>query len=65
MAVHPGLVQTSLAHSWLEGRDIFGALQVVTAAILRVAAPIVLESPHAAAQTVLFAALAPATEVDH
>ena len=61
--MHPGLVQTGLAHNWLQGRDIFGSLQIVTAAVLKVLAPVILETPQAAAQTMLYAALAPVSEV--
>lgn len=59
VSVHPGLIETTLAHGWLEGSDIFGALQVITARILRLVSPLILETSDKAAQSVLFAALAP------
>lgn len=63
VAVHPGLIQTGLLQEWLHGRDFFGPLQVVSSAILRGLTSIILETPEAAAQSLIFAALAPASEV--
>lgn len=57
------MIDTGLAHGWMEGSDIFGVLQVVTARFLRAISPLILESSQTAAQTVLFAALAPAALV--
>lgn len=62
VAVHPGMVQTDLAHGWLEGSDIFGSLQSFTAVILRALASVILEPSQAAAQTILYAACAPTEE---
>lgn len=63
MAVHPGLIQTSLAHGWLTGADIASSLlQPITAAILTAVSAAILEPPERAAKTVAYACTAPATE---
>lgn len=64
VAVHPGLVQTSLAAGWMSGSDLaHGFLQSLTAALLGALRTFILEPPSRAARTLLYAALAPAAEV--
>ena len=64
VAVHPGMVATNLADSWIAGSDILGeAVQPVLRALLNLLGSTILEPPEQAARTVMFAALAPAQQV--
>ena len=64
MAVHPGMVRTGMADGWLVGSDVFhGFLQPMTSSLLRSLEPAILVPAERAVSTVLFAALAPSSEV--
>ena len=64
VAVHPGMVATNLADSWIAGSDILGeAVQPVLRALLNLLGSTILEPPEQAARIVMFAALAPAQQV--
>lgn len=65
VAVHPGLVDTQLARSWLTGADVAGrAAHRFVAPITRRLAPWLLIKPQRAVQTLLYAATAPRDEVN-
>lgn len=64
VAVHPGLVQTSLAKGWLVGSDVaMGVVHPLTSAVLGTLAPILLASVSNAARSVVYASLAPSSEI--
>ena len=64
VAVHPGMVATNLADSWIAGSDILGeAVQPVLRTLLNLLGSTILEPPQQAAKTVIYAALAPAHQV--
>ena len=66
VAVHPGIVQTSMAKDWLMGSDLaLGYLQPLTSALFGFLAPVLLASVAGAVRTVVYASLAPSTEVVH
>jgi len=64
VAVHPGIVQTGMAKGWLVGSDVaLGYLQPLTSAIFGFLAPVLLASVSGAARSVVYASLAPSSEV--
>ncbi len=64
VAVHPGLVDTQLARSWLTGADVMGrAGQRIVAPVARALAPWLLIRPEKAVESLLYAATAPSQQV--
>lgn len=64
VAVHPGLVDTQLARSWLTGADVMGrAGQQFVAPVARALAPWLLIRPEKAVESLLYAATAPSQQV--